>query len=554
MGNDKSTNKLKYIANLLANTKDAKDVLNDKGIELKSDFQYICLNSGRYSDTVIDVISEVAKLDDISVIEENINLISMNVWKDLFNKNDSIKKIFINNFDKIFAYTNVMSCNEVDAFINDSKTSDLIYSNIKQIIIKLTTQDRASLIDILNEKPNGADIIKENIDYFFEKGAYGISTTYSKVLDKLTKTSGIEKIDILRACSDKFSYMISKATAFDNETTKLIRWLADAISDLDIDEDEKNKFESDFEKAILENFDSILEKTNFDNDTVELLKTYDCTKDSFEKVEQVEEVIEEPEEKSIEDYAQEITDEIDDEKNEVIEEEKIEEIKEENIVEDEKQEEVIEQQENKIEEESVESEVSAEQPAQEDFSKTKKYELSNELINAYISRYNKKNNSESGEEKPQENSQEELQEKLRKLIYNNIHQTDKIVDKVLAKNDNEIKEVEEAKQEIKQQPEENVEKVEGNITKENVEVKKEELVQEDPIMMKDSSKIENGDPIKNITKEISHDPVKKNQSLVTTNKNSRKSSHKGLFMRVVKRVLKIFENRKRKRNFDDAWS
>ena len=154
MKNDKSANKFEYISNLLVNAKDANEVLNDANINIRSDFQYICLSSSNNYEKVINVIANIAETEDRAVIDENINLISMNMWKDLFSKNDSIKTIFVNNFDSIYANTNVMTCTEVDAFINDKKTSCLIYTYLDDIIVKLTTQDRASLVTILKEKNN----------------------------------------------------------------------------------------------------------------------------------------------------------------------------------------------------------------------------------------------------------------------------------------------------------------------------------------------------------------------------------------------------------------
>lgn len=499
MSTNKSANKFEYISNLLVNSKKPEDILNDEKINIESDFQYICLSSGKNYDLVTDVIAEIANNGNVAIVEENINLISMNMWKDLFNKNEAIKKIFVNNFDTIYDNTNVMTCTEVDAFISDKKTSNLIYSYLDDIIVKLTTQDRASLIRVLNEKKNGPSLIKQNLHCFFKKGAYGISTTYSKILTRLEKVNGIQKIDILRACCDNFSDMIIKATAFEDETIKLIKWCNNALDEVDIGESERKYITNKIDKSVIENYDSILEKTNYSIENATILKKFEEKRNALSKMHSVESNNDEQNQNDTQAdvVKNEITNEVKDKSNDL--------------------------------------------SKKEDFGTTKKYELSNDLINSYINRYSKKNSSESTETNPED----ELQEKIRKLIYNNIHQTDKIVDKVLTKNEN----IENQVSEKKENEEKTVVKVEESKNEKTPKISNTiatEVRQDNPIKINEKERKQEDNPI--------HEPVKKQTALVLANPEAKRFLKKGFIKRIFKRVLKIFGYQKEKRKIDDVWN
>lgn len=507
MGFDNNMNKFQDISNLLAKAKYPQDVLNSKEIDIKSDFQYICLNSAINYDIVIQIIARLAQNGNKAIVEENINLISMNLWKDLFNQNEFTKKIFINNFDLIYRNTNVMSYTEVENFLNDKDACNIIYAYLDEIIIKLTTQDRASLISLLNEKQNGANIIKQNLHNFFKKGTFGISTTYSRVLAELDNIEGIEKIDILRACSNSFSSMLNRATAFDNETNKMLNWLYDAIEETKMDETERKYLKDKIERAVYKNFNGILEKTNYNKDTIKILKQFDCIRAAFSE--------------NKNDYIQ-MTSALNDEYDVETNRKAIEQIP---IMD--KQNSVSTSQNGDDEGSKIQDfDIQPQSPKnnntlnnENDMGQTKRYELSNELINSYIKRYSNKNSPNN--QNVQKEEQNELQEKLQKLIYSNIHETDRIINKVLNKEDSDVtKEASKESTEVT-----NVQMVNNtiqpsNIAKENVNYEKNE------------NKFEYNDTSKQSTA---------NQTALTlANPEAKKFLKKGFFKKIVKRVLKIF--------------
>ena len=102
-----------------------------------------------------------------------------------------------------------------------------MYDNIEGIIRKLCTYDRASLIACVYTKENGVEIIKKNLELFFKKGEYDISTTYSKILVELSDIPEISEEEILEACSKHLVEMLDRETAVDNETNVLLNWIYD---------------------------------------------------------------------------------------------------------------------------------------------------------------------------------------------------------------------------------------------------------------------------------------------------------------------------------------
>ena len=162
--------KIQKVSNILEHAKYPEDVLNNKELDFKSDFQYICLNSNINCDIVNEVIARIAQNGNRAIVEENVKNISVSMWKDLFNKNEVIKEIFINNFNVVIENTGIITYREIENFINDEDTTQIVYNNIEGIIRKLCTYDRASLIACIRTKENGINIIKKNLELFFKKG------------------------------------------------------------------------------------------------------------------------------------------------------------------------------------------------------------------------------------------------------------------------------------------------------------------------------------------------------------------------------------------------
>lgn len=283
MNNEEYIKKIQTISRIIENAKYVEDILNSKDIDIKEDFQYICLNSASNYDLVNEVIARLAQNGNGSIIEENIKIISMSTWKDLFYKNEAIKNIFINNFDTIYKNTSLVTYREIERFLEDNVVSNYIYVRLDDIIKKLCTYDRSALISYFNSKQNGSEIIKNHLSSFFRKGDFDISTAYAKVLVELEKTQGITKLDILKACNGNLSKMLSRETAIDNETNRLLSWIYDAFEETKMSDEDRAYIKTNIDTAILDNFQQILEKSNYDRETIKLLKQFDCTRAEFEK-------------------------------------------------------------------------------------------------------------------------------------------------------------------------------------------------------------------------------------------------------------------------------
>lgn len=275
--------KIQKVSNILEHAKYPEDVLNNKEIKFESDFQYICLNSSINSELVNEVIARLAQNGNRAIIEDNVKNIFVSMWKDLFNKNKIIKEIFINNFKIVIENTGIITYREIENFINDADTRPIVYDNIEGIIRKLCTYDRASLIACICAKENGIDIIKKNLEIFFKKGEYDISTTYSKILVVLSDITEISEAEILEACSKHLVDMLDRETAVDNETNVLLNWIYDSMEDAKLSLEKRAEIQSDIDKAIMENFDGILDKTNYDKETIKILKLFPCTHSKFER-------------------------------------------------------------------------------------------------------------------------------------------------------------------------------------------------------------------------------------------------------------------------------
>ena len=274
--------KIQKVSNILEHAKYPEDVLNNKELDFKSDFQYICLNSNINCDIVNEVIARIAQNGNRAIVEENVKNISVSMWKDLFNKNEVIKEIFINNFNVVIENTGIITYREIENFINDEDTIQIVYNNIEGIIRKLCTYDRASLIACIRTKENGINIIKKNLELFFKKGEYDISTTYSKILVELSDIPEISEAEILEACSKHLVEMLDRETAVDNETNVLLNWIYDSMEEAKFSSEKRAEIQADIDKAIMENFDGILDKTNYDKETIKILKLFPCTHGKFE--------------------------------------------------------------------------------------------------------------------------------------------------------------------------------------------------------------------------------------------------------------------------------
>lgn len=276
-------NKIQEISKILEQKKSAEDILNSKEIDISNDFQYICLSSASNYDLVVEVIARISQNGNKDIVENNIKYISINIWKDLFNKNKFTKELFIKNYDKILDNAGILTYREIENFVEDNQARPLIYNSLDLITKKLCTYDRAALITKMKSKEDGIVKIKENLNFFFQKGEYDISTTYSRILDELSKIQEISKLEILKACSKNLGEMLERETAIDNETNNLLNWIYDAMEETKMLPDDRAELQNDIDKAIMFNFYTILDKSNYDKETIKVLKQFKCTQDQFEK-------------------------------------------------------------------------------------------------------------------------------------------------------------------------------------------------------------------------------------------------------------------------------
>lgn len=432
MNFDDYMKKIQNISDLLEKSKYAEDILNSKELDIAKDFQYICLSSASNYDLVNEVIARLAQNGNKNIVEENIKIISMNMWKDLFDKNEFTKEIFIQNFNTIYENTSIITFREIERFVSDADTYQLIYSFLGGIIKKLCTYDRASLISMLKFKPNGVEKIKENLENFFQKGDFDISTTYSKILYELSKIQEIEQIEILKACNKNLSEMLNRETAIDNETNKLLNWIYDAFEETKMDDNERYLIKKNIDNAILSNFDYILDKSNYDKNTIKVLKQFDCTKERFEKnknhfIDKSNKLEKERFIDTTSNAKKYKIESITNAKkiNEILENTK-EQIEKENdnlknIINDTEHNNIINSTENKLNN----GEIKLNQKVNDNINMT-----SESLINSYIQKFNNKK-TEQNDTKGQD---EILDEKIKKLVVSNIEETNKIIDKVLKKN------------------------------------------------------------------------------------------------------------------------
>ncbi|MBQ3408963.1 MAG: hypothetical protein IJH12_07170 [Clostridia bacterium] len=274
--------KIQKVSNLLENAKYPEDVLNSKEINWENDFQYLCMNSNINNDLVNEVIAKLAQDGKRNLIENNVKNISVGMWKDLFNKNKIIKEIFTKNFSVIIDNTGIMTYREIENFVNDVDTQNIIYQELDGIVKKLCTYDRASLISCIRTKENGIETLRKNLEIFFQKGEYDISTTYSKILVELSDIPEISQVEILEACSKYLGEMLDRETAIDNETNVLLNWIYDSMEESHMYPEQRAALQKDIDKAIMENFESILDKANYDKETIKVLKLFPCTHEKFE--------------------------------------------------------------------------------------------------------------------------------------------------------------------------------------------------------------------------------------------------------------------------------
>ena len=276
-------NKIQEISKILEQKKSAEDILNSKEIDISNDFQYICLSSASNYDLVVEVIARISQNGNKDIVENNIKYISINIWKDLFNKNKFTKDLFIENYDKILDNAGILTYREIENFVEDNQVRPLIYNSLDLITKKLCTYDRAALITKMKSEEDGIVKIKGNLNLFFQKGEYDISTTYSRILDELSKIQEISKVEILKACSKNLGEMLERETAIDNETNNLLNWIYDAMEETKMLPDDRAELQNDIDKAIIFNFYTILDKSNYDKETIKVLKQFKCTQDQFEK-------------------------------------------------------------------------------------------------------------------------------------------------------------------------------------------------------------------------------------------------------------------------------
>ena len=470
MNFDDYMRKIQYISNILEKNEYAENILNSKELDIAQDFQYICLSSASNYKLVNEVIARLAQNGNSKIVEENVKSISMSMWKDLFDKNEAIKKIFINNFSYIFENTTIITFREIDRFINDKDTCILIYDTLDNIIKKLCTYDRASLISILKHKENGIDKIKQNLENFFQKGEFDISTTYSKILNELSQIPEISKIQILKACNNNLEEMLNRETAIDNETNKLLNWIYDAFEETSMPDEERYIIKQNIDNAILKNFNHILDKSNYDKNTIKILKQFDCTKEKFEKnknhfIEKSNRLIIENQNSNLnfQDEKNYIKDNIvNSKKIDRIFENTKEQINKENIElkniinEVNKNNNVINKNNNELDKNNLANKnniVEDEIKENRNIISQNKTNLKNEnansevntttetksLINTYINEFAKKKDNIISMQNSNKCEKDNFDEKIQKLITNNIEETDKIINKILKKNEVQVK-------------------------------------------------------------------------------------------------------------------
>ena len=470
MNFDDYMRKIQYISNILEKNEYAENILNSKELDIAQDFQYICLSSASNYNLVNEIIARLAQNGNSKIVEENVKSISMSMWKDLFDKNEAIKKIFINNFSYIFENTTIITFREIERFINDEDTCILIYDMLDNIIKKLCTYDRASLISILKHKENGIDKIKQNLENFFQKGEFDISTTYSKILNELSQIPEISKIQILKACNNNLEEMLNRETAIDNETNKLLNWIYDAFEETSMPDEERYIIKQNIDNAILKNFNHILDKSNYDKNTIKILKQFDCTKEKFEKnknhfIEKSNRLIIENQNSNLnfQDEKNYIKDNIvNSKKIDRIFENTKEQINKENIElkniinEVNKNNNVINKNNNELDKNNLANKnniVEDEIKENRNIISQNKINLKNEnansevntttetksLINTYINEFAKKKDNIISMQNSNKCDKDNFDEKIQKLITNNIEETDKIINKILKKNEVQVK-------------------------------------------------------------------------------------------------------------------
>ncbi|MBR2744177.1 MAG: hypothetical protein IKE01_02625 [Clostridia bacterium] len=274
--------KIQKVSEIIEKSTCVKDILDSECININEDFQYLCLNSTIKPELVNETIASLAMNGKYDVVKDNIRFITLSIWKDVFNANDAMKNMFTENCTDILENAGILTYREIENFIDEPSTLQLVYDNLEVIIRKLCTYDRAALICKLKNKENGPQIIKDNLELFFQKGEFDISTTYSKILIELDQIPEITKIEILEACVRYLKEMLERETAIDNETNDLLNWVYDSMENTVMDEVKRAYLQENIDKAIITNFDCILDKTNYDKDTMKVLKLFQCTYDLFD--------------------------------------------------------------------------------------------------------------------------------------------------------------------------------------------------------------------------------------------------------------------------------
>ena len=471
------------VPSILEKNEYAENVLNSKELDIAQDFQYICLSSAANYKLVNEIIARLAQNGNADIVKENVKMISMSMWKDLFDQNEAIKKIFIENYNNIFENSTIITIREIERFINDKETCYLIYNSLDSIIKKLCTYDRASLISILKNKENGIDKIRTNLENFFQKGEFDITTTYSKILYELGQISEISKVEILKACDTNLSEMLNRETAVDNETNKLLNWLYDAFEESPMVDEDRKEIKQYIDEAIMKNFDHILDKSNYDKNTIKILKQFDCTKEQFENnknhfieksnrsdkeektyyfnlndekehikevsidVKKINDIVDEAKKGIVQDNAQfqKINQEIKNSSNEKIvsinnERNNINQKQEHNdsynkIININEVHKIYDQKNNA----NNNDDNYTNQPNIKNIEQNINNKNSNSVANSYIEEFSKKKENMILSQNKKQNENKVLDENIQKLISSNIQQTDQIIDRVMKRNVEDIK-------------------------------------------------------------------------------------------------------------------
>ena len=277
--------------------------------------------------------------------------------------------------------------------------------------------------------------------------------------------------------------MLNRETAVDNETNKLLNWLYDAFEESPMVDEDRKEIKQYIDEAIMKNFDHILDKSNYDKNTIKILKQFDCTKEQFENnknhfieksnrsdkeektyyfnlndekehikevsidVKKINDIVDEAKKGIVQDNAQfqKINQEIKNSSNEKIvsinnERNNINQKQEHNdsynkIININEVHKIYDQKNNA----NNNDDNYTNQPNIKNIEQNINNKNSNSVANSYIEEFSKKKENMILSQNKKQNENKVLDENIQKLISSNIQQTDQIIDRVMKRNVEDIK-------------------------------------------------------------------------------------------------------------------